>query len=420
MTNEHGRLRLESQVKFAVTFAVILTFSCKSLLAYQAKNEVDAQADPLKVHFADESFELDLTAETSKPLWRILNCEVEFSEDQLELVAGNGFVQTTSRFRDFELEFEWKPLQDEKWDSGIFIRCDAPSGENSWPERYQINLKQGEEGKLIGTSLEHGAKWIQENQWNHFRLQAMETKVTLWINEHVVWTKADFEDRAGFIGIQSEVPLGGRFQFRNFKIREFGKLDMTKVSKQNYWQEITNADPTSIKTWNIEKNEVSCSGEPGGWLRWNHQVSDFNLKLDYLLQAGGNSGVYIRVPEDGNHHGPGAGIEVQILDDSADKYADLKAYQYSGSLYAIHPAKFGASRKSGSWNSLEIDCHDHEYSIVLNGQVIVQADRSLGEKLTERQLAGFLGLQNHNETVRFRNIRIGGSLAETRNSSPEQ
>ena len=45
------------------------------------------------------------------------------------------------------------------------------------------------------------------------------------------------------------------------------------------------------------------------------QHGDFNLRLEYKLKAGGNSGVYIRVPENGDHHGDGAGIEIQVLDD---------------------------------------------------------------------------------------------------------
>ena len=91
----------------------------------------------------------------------------------------------------------------------------------------------------------------------------------------------------------------------------------------------------------------SVTGKPGSWLRHEKTWDDFNLRLEYRLKPAGNSGVYIRVPQDGNHHGAGAGIEVQILDDQHPKYQDLKPYQYSGSLYAIEPAKSHPGRDPG-------------------------------------------------------------------------
>src|SRR5437764_8209663 len=57
------------------------------------------------------------------------------------------------------------------------------------------------------------------------------------------------------------------------------------------------------KCWKVEDGTIVCTGEKGTWLRSNEQFGDFNLRLEYKLKAGGNSGVYIRVPADGNHHG---------------------------------------------------------------------------------------------------------------------
>src|SRR5689334_22204851 len=69
------------------------------------------------------------------------------------------------------------------------------------------------------------------------------------------------------------------------------------------------------KCWKAEDGMIVCTGEKGGpWLRSKEQFDDFNLRLEYKLKPGGNSGVFIRVPESGVHHGDGAGIEVQVLD----------------------------------------------------------------------------------------------------------
>jgi hypothetical protein len=126
--------------------------------------------------------------------------------------------------------------------------------------------------------------------------------------------------------------------------------------------------------------------------------------------------VYARVPEGGQHRGQEVdgdvptGVEVQVLDDAADRYKDLAAYQFSGSIYAIAPAREHVSRPAGDWNSLEIDCRGTTCRITHNGVVIVEATEEEFPELKNRLTRGFLGLQNHSEHVWFRNLRVGPSL----------
>src|SRR5439155_20553056 len=68
------------------------------------------------------------------------------------------------------------------------------------------------------------------------------------------------------------------------------------------------------KCWKVEEGTIVCTGDKGPWLRSTEQFDDFNLRMEYKLKPGGNSGVFIRVPESGVHHGDGAGLEVQVLD----------------------------------------------------------------------------------------------------------
>src|SRR5947208_2976248 len=83
------------------------------------------------------------------------------------------------------------------------------------------------------------------------------------------------------------------------------------------------------KCWKVDDGTIVCTGEKGPWLRSKEEFGDFNLRLEYKLKAGGNSGVYLRVPSDGDHPGNGAGIEVQTLDDRDGRYRELKPYQYT-------------------------------------------------------------------------------------------
>lgn len=171
------------------------------------------------------------------------------------------------------------------------------------------------------------------------------------------------------------------------------------------------AGKDAAECWLVDAGELVCTGKPGPWLRSTAQVGDYELRLEYKLKEGGNSGVYIRVPKDGTHHsegaGPeGAGIEVQILDDNAERYKELKPYQFSGSLYAIVAAEPRASKPVGEWNTMTIRCEGTKYEVHHNGQQVIKSDETAAPELAKRRTKGYLGLQNHNEEVRFRNIRL--------------
>ncbi|MBP7049703.1 MAG: hypothetical protein KBE65_01670 [Phycisphaerae bacterium] len=47
------------------------------------------------------------------------------------IVGGNGLVQTEKKYADFVLEYEWKPLRDSNWDSGVYFRYDSVPGSES-------------------------------------------------------------------------------------------------------------------------------------------------------------------------------------------------------------------------------------------------------------------------------------------------
>src|ERR1700687_266088 len=91
-----------------------------------------------------------------------------------------------------------------------------------------------------------------------------------------------------------------------------------------------------------------CARGGGGNLFTEREYSDFVLRLDYKLEDGSNNGVGIRAPLEGD--AAYAGMEIQILDDKAPKHANIKPWQFNGSVYNIVPAKNGTP-KIGEWNS---------------------------------------------------------------------
>jgi hypothetical protein len=342
--------------------------------------------------------------------WHVTSCQAGVENGALVLQSGDGFVRTDHHYRDFILELDWKARQDQDWDSGIYFRAALPAEGRAWPERYQCNLRQGQEGNVLGIPAAQSTGLVKPGEWNHFRLTVTGDRAELEINGQPAWKADGLDPVWGYIGFQAEVPLGGVFEFKNIRLTELGFESLFNGSDLSGWE---GAEDDAARCWRVENGELVCTGEPGPWLRSQRQYGDFNLRLEYKVKAGGNSGVYVRVPKDGAHRGRelagggDCGTEVQILDDADPRYKDLAPYQFCGSVYAIAPAKEHVSRPAGEWNSLEIDCRGAAYRIFHNGTLIVDATETEFPELKDRLLAGYLGLQNHSEHVWFRNLRIG-------------
>jgi hypothetical protein len=223
------------------------------------------------------------------------------------------------------------------------------------------------------------------------------------INGQPAWKTDGIKQPEGYIGIQCEEPLGGQFEFRNLYVTELGFTSLFNGRDFAGWE---GGDKEASTCWKVEEGQLICTGKPGTWLRSAKEYGDFTLRLDYKINSGGNSGVYLRVPADGNHHGKDAGVEIQILDDRADQYKSLKDYQYCASLYDFEGASQRVGRLPGEWNSLEIACHGSSYTVTHNGIEVVSASADEHAALAERLTRGYLGLQNHSEQVWFRNLRL--------------
>jgi hypothetical protein len=336
--------------------------------------------------------------------WVVTGCEVAVENSLLVLKEGNGLVRTDGRYRDFILELDYKPRKAEMYDAGIYIRSELPAEGKPWPSQYQVNLKQSDELNLNKFPMARSSGLVKAGDWNHVKLTVIGDKATLEINGKPAWETDGIEAKEGYVGLQCEVPGGGQFEFKEIFITELDAKPIFDGQTLAGWE---GAGEPAEKCWKADGGAIVCTGEKGPWLRSLEEFGDFNLRLEYKLKEGGNSGVYIRVPKNGNHHGDGAGVEIQVLDDKAERYKSLKPYQYTGSVYAVVPAGQHVGREAGQWNSLEINCRGTAYHVIHNGVMIVAADESSNPALKGRLARGFLGLQNHSEEVWFRNLRIG-------------
>lgn len=170
----------------------------------------------------------------------------------------------------------------------------------------------------------------------------------------------------------------------------------------------------SHETYVIEEGLIVSLPHKGGNLVTEKEYSDFVLRFEFLLTPGANNGIGLRVPS-AQAHAATQGMEIQLLDDSAERYKNLKEYQFNGSIYGLIPAKRGHLKPVGEWNTKEIRCIGKQVTIILNGEVIVDGDivaAVAGGALDEKEhpgverTAGHLGLLGHKSTVKFRNLCI--------------
>jgi len=171
--------------------------------------------------------------------------------------------------------------------------------------------------------------------------------------------------------------------------------------------------------WKADGDVLKCVGPGGGWLRTEAAYSDFILKLEYRIPAGGNSGVGIRFPLEGDPHL--AGMEIQILDDDAPEHQNLVDAQHTGSIYYQAAAKQGVAHKPGEWNAYQITCRGPQVKVVLNDETVVDVDvneyaegKGGHKPLAERPEYGFVGLQSHGTIVEFRKIELKNLATTTR------
>ena len=171
--------------------------------------------------------------------------------------------------------------------------------------------------------------------------------------------------------------------------------------------EVRESRPGDKDKWTAKDNLVIAK-PGGGWIGTKKMYGDFVLKVEWRIFEGGNSGVFLRVPDVKSKESPSAlGMEIQILDDNALEYkGKLKPYQYCGGLYHFVGVSKSVFRGAGEWNAYEITCQGDRVSLVFNGAKVIDADMAKDAVLNQRPRVGFLGLQNHGTGAEFRNLLI--------------
>ncbi len=333
-------------------------------------------------------------------------------EDQTLVFDGKGGPLCTARdYEDFEMLVDWKIHA--LGDSGIYLRG-SPQVQIWDPAKWPVgsgglyNNKNNPSDPLVCADNPIG-------EWNRFRITMIGEEVTIWLNDKLVVDETVLENYwnrdipiypSGQLELQNH---GSDLWFKNVYVREIprgeGWRSLFNGKDLTGWEEIGG----DKATWAAEDGILYTDGEGGGWLSTAEEFGDFELELEFRVPPGGNSGVFIRAPRTGNPAFEGS--EVQVLDDYAEKYAELKPWQFCGSVYATMAPSRRVTLPAGTWQKMQIRCQGSKVSVAMNGFPIIDGDFNehldkVGDHPGVKRAKGFIGLQNHGSRLDYRNIRI--------------
>lgn len=396
-------------------------FDGASLSGWHGMGHLDPYALSAMTAEAREETRKKDTAELQEH-WRV---------DAGELVndGAGPYLTTDAEFGDLELELEYKTVA--LADSGIYLRAtpqvqiwDTTEAGGKW----NLGADKGSGGLWNNKRNERMPLVLADRpfgEWNHVRIVQLGERTSVWLNQklvvdHVVmenYWKADMPLRArGPIQLQTH---GGEIRFRKINGRAIGAAEanaMLRVRSADGFSPVFDGATLDgftgdVGSYEIHEGAIRCRPGHGGNLFTKESYGDFVARLEFRLPPGGNNGLAIRYPGSGD--AAYDAIEIQVLDDTAQKYEALKPWQYHGSLYGLVPAHRGYLRAVGEWNFEEIEVRGSRIRVTLNGTTIVDADVGAIEKpLSDREHPGRLrteghfGFCGHNDPVEFRAIEI--------------
>ena len=173
--------------------------------------------------------------------------------------------------------------------------------------------------------------------------------------------------------------------------------------------------------WEMKDGVLTVLGKKGGDIVTRAKYANFELSFEFRLTPVANSGVkYFVQPTAG---GKGAvGLEYQILDDARHPDAKLgeNGDRTISSLYDLMPA--AATKKPspiGEWNRGRIVSRGPHVEHWLNGEKVLEYERgsdAFRARIAASKYKGIPGfgeakegpilLQDHNDVVSFRNLKI--------------
>jgi hypothetical protein len=172
----------------------------------------------------------------------------------------------------------------------------------------------------------------------------------------------------------------------------------------------------ALPGWSIKDGVITLAGNGGGYLYTNKQFTNFEFRIDFMVDTHTNSGVFLRWADLGDP--VQTGFEMQVLDSAGKNPPDKHD---CGALYDILAPSENTMKPAHEWNTAVITCRGSFVTIALNGTRIVRADlnkytqpgksvdgsdNKYSKALKDWSHTGHFGLQAHGGATWYKNIKI--------------
>lgn len=430
----------------------------------------------------------DVTPQVGLAGWHATGGKATYAFEDGEVVgqaapgALNSWLVSDDQFGDFIIEFDAKT--DPALNSGMMIRGQSRADyRNGVVHGYQLEIDPSSRRWSAGLYDEQRRQWLytlgrneaarqifRSGNWNHYRVEAIGTRLRTWINGVPASDVVDDMDARGFIAFQvhaisdAEAARKPEVRFRNVRVitekpARFA-LPETAIEQQGWlsnrlsageqktgwkllWDGKTSAGWRSAKAsgfpkkgWSIADGVLSVESSNGaestngGDIVTTRDYRSFELSVDFRLTPGANSGIkYFVDPKLLKGDGSAIGLEYQLLDDA--RHPDAKmgrdGNRTVGSLYDLIAAKNLSDPASpgkrvnppGEWNRAVIVVRGLHVEHWLNGFKVVEYERGSPEfraLVAQSKYAKWPGfgewetgpilLQDHGNRVDFRSIKL--------------
>jgi hypothetical protein len=179
---------------------------------------------------------------------------------------------------------------------------------------------------------------------------------------------------------------------------------------------------TADTLWKVEDGLLTVVPSHAGDTKGHKDIisagtyREFDLRWEWKIAQGGNSGVKYFVLEDQ----PSAiGHEYQLIDDERHADAKIGPHRQTAALYDVFAAHDRPMKPAGEWNSSEVIVKGNHVEHILNGKRVLEYDldspeiRAAIAKSKFKDIArfgkpqdGHILLQDHGDQVWYRKIEI--------------
>jgi len=349
-----------------------------------------------------------------------------------------GAIFTKDQYQDFVLKFDF--LVDSGSECGVALRSPMTTNPIELGPVIQLSgerLKAGRSpllgaphGSLIGIQ-ESESPWIRPNsEWNSQEIRCYGRQIVVLVNGRLVLDVNlnridDKKALAAYPGVLRDkgaiglIAYGSELRLKNLEIRELQRPQLLNTAPEGFinlfngrtlegWQgqvedpvkrrEISQgdykvarvqADDRMHNNWRVRDSELSYVGEGFDNIYTKRDFRDFELTVEWKIEAKADSGVYLRECP-----------QVQIWDEQVGSGG-----LFNNQKHLSTPTR-RADRDHGDWNTFRILLLGNRATVWLNDVLVVH--NVVMENYWERDKPlypdGPIGLQAHASEVSFRNI----------------